>query len=111
MSEEEKKFLNDILHRINLIDLHLSHERNYFNFIKNPTVQSAIERELQVIGEAISRIIKLNPEVSISYVKIIISMRNRIVHAYDSVDKNIIWKVINEDIPVLKTEVEKLLNE
>ena len=111
MSDEVKKFLNDILFRIELIDGHLNNERNYLYYKKNLTVQSAIERELQVIGEATSRIIKINPDVHISYMKLIISMRNRIVHAYDSVDKNVIWKVVNEDIPVLKSEVEKLLND
>jgi|SRR6185436_1576114 len=111
MSDEVKKFLNDILYRIELIDVHLNRERNYFYFAKNITIQSAVERELQVIGEATSRIIKINPDLDISYMKLIVSMRNRIVHAYDSVDKNVIWKVVNEDIPILKTEVEKLLKD
>ena len=64
---------------------------------------------MEIIGEAVGRILKEDASFPIAYGKIIISMRNRIIHSYDAVDDNLLWKVIIKDIPVLKEEVEDLL--
>jgi uncharacterized protein with HEPN domain len=42
--------------------------------------------------------------------KRIVSLRNWIIHGYDKVDDTIIWGIISRDVPLLKTEVEQLLN-
>ena len=68
-----------------------------------------VERELEIIGEALSRILKQKPNIEISYASIVVDLRNKVIHAYDSVNDTIIWKIITKDILVLKEEVEKLL--
>lgn len=70
----------------------------------------AIERDLQIIGEAVNKLIQLNPEINITSASNIIGLRNIIVHAYDSVEYEMIWAIIQKDIPVLKQEVLKLKN-
>jgi len=110
MSNKKAKYLHDIVESILSIDEHLRFERNFSNFMQSKTMRRAVERELEIIGEAVSRLLKIAPEISISYARIIVDLRNKVIHAYDSVDYNIIWKVICKDIPVLKEQVEILLN-
>ncbi len=100
MSNKKAKYLHDIVESILSIDEHLRFERNFSNFMQSKTMRRAVERELEIIGEAVSRLLKIAPEISISYARIIVDLRNKVIHAYDSVDYNIIWKVICKDIPV-----------
>ena len=67
-----------------------------------------IERHLEIIGEAINNIRKINPKIEISGVKQIVNLRNLIIHSYDSVDSAILWGIIQKDIPVLKQELIEL---
>lgn len=101
MSDEEKKFLLDIYTSILSIDEHLG----------NKTVRRAVEREFEIIGEAMNGLIKLNPNIKISYARTIVDLRNKVIHAYDSINHTVIWKIIIKDIPVLKDEVSALLYE
>lgn len=107
---DEKKLLNDILTSIESIDEHLESKRIFDDYLSNKTKRRAVERELEIIGEAMARLLKFNPEIKISYSKIIINLRNKVIHAYDSVDNVIIWKIIMKDIPVLKEECLELFN-
>jgi uncharacterized protein with HEPN domain len=109
MSDEIKKYLTDIIDSIGKIDIHLGGKKDFSHYSSNITIKRAIERELEIIGEAVGRILKLDSNFPISYGKIIVGMRNRIIHSYDAVDDNLLWKVIIKDIPVLKDEVETLL--
>lgn len=70
-----------------------------------------MERELQIIGEAMNDLLKINPSIPLSYSRMIVNLRNRITHAYDNVNNTIIWKIIMKDIPVLLNEVQQLLAE
>ena len=60
------------------------------------------------IGEAINKINQITPEVRISSTKQIIGLRNLIVHAYDSIEPNVLWRILVKDIPTLKKEMEEL---
>ncbi len=70
----------------------------------------AIERDLEIIGEAINRIMKEDASVHISYSKQIISTRNRIIHSYDAISDETIWGIIINHLPNLKLEITELLN-
>jgi uncharacterized protein with HEPN domain len=111
INREEKKFLVDIIEAINSIDDHLDKERILDIYLSNKTKRRAVEREIEIIGEAMGKLLKTNPNISISYSRIIVDLRNRVIHAYDSVDDILIWKIIMKDLPVLLEEAKKLLNE
>ena len=111
MTDEIKKYLYDIMSAIENIDTHLNHERNFNLFLQSITIRRAVERELEIIGEATSRILKEDSNVSISYARQIVDLRNRVIHAYDSVDEIIIWKVIVRDLPLLQKEIVDLLGD
>ena len=109
MTIEENKLLLDILQAIDGIDFHLGGKRIFQEYIKNKTQQRAVERELEIIGEAINNLLKINTSTPISYARIIVDLRNKVIHSYDSVNHTIIWKVVMKDLPVLKSEVVSLL--
>ena len=109
MDNEIKKYLFDIQESINSIEHYLGDIKD-FNFYKaNKMLRRAVEREFEIIGEAMNRIDKLDSNLSISGKRQISSMRNRVIHGYDSIDDEIIWGTIIRHLPVLKKEIEILL--
>lgn len=108
---EEKKLLTDIAESISSIYDHLENNLDFDVYVANKTKRRAIERELEIIGEAIDKLLKINDKIIISYSRQIVDLRNKIIHSYDSVNNIVIWKIIIKDIPVLKDEVAKYLNE
>jgi uncharacterized protein with HEPN domain len=110
-TREEKKLLLDIIESINSIDDHLDSKRVLEEYLSNKTKRRAVEREIEIIGEATSKLLKMNPNISISYARIIVDLRNKVIHSYDSVDDILIWKILMKDIPKLLQEAKKLLNE
>jgi len=111
MSIEEKKLLKDIEEAILSIDEHLEGRRLLTEFSASKTKRRAIERELEIIGEAMSNLLKINPTIIITNARTIVDMRNKVIHGYDTIDETIIWKIIMKDIPVLQQDVQKLLTE
>jgi len=75
----------------------------------NKMLRRAVEREFEIIGEAMSRIEKLDSTIEISSKRQIISMRNRVIHGYDKIDNEIVWGTIIRHLPNLKTEIDNLL--
>lgn len=109
MTIEEKKLLTDVIVSISSIDDHLEGRRNLDEYIKNKTKRRAVERELEIIGEAISKLLKINPDISISYARQIVDLRNKVIHAYDNVNDIVIWNIIMNHLPTLKSEAEVLM--
>lgn len=93
---------------------------NIENFIGNPKafefydsnllIQAAVERNLEIIGEATKRLLDINPTIPISNTRSIINTRNKISHGYDEIENPQIWGIIINHLPILKLEVENLLN-
>ena len=109
MTIEEKKLLTDIIISISSIDDHLERRRIFDEYLKNKTKRRAVERELEIIGEAVSKLLKINPDISISYSRQIVDLRNKVIHAYDNVNHIVIWSVVMNYLPTLKLEVETLI--
>ena len=57
-----------------------------------------------------NRIKKVNPEINITNNKQIINLRNLIIHSYDNINHELLWAIVINDLPKLKTEVEGLIN-
>lgn len=75
--------------------------------------RSAVERELQIIGEALMMLDKTAPHLArrINEYRRIIYFRHMLVHGYDILDYDIVWNVIENKLPALLGEVEVLLAE
>ncbi len=110
MQHNIEMYLHDILNAIDSIVEYLGNERNFHEYETNKLLRRAVERELEIVGEATNRILKLNPEININNARRIVDLRNWVIHAYDSVDNVIIWGIVNKDIPLLREQVITLLN-
>ena len=109
MSTEEKKLLTDIVLGISSIDEHLEGRRVLNEYIKNKTKRRAVERELEIIGEAVNNLLKIDPNIPITYARQIVDLRNKVIHAYDNVNDIVIWSVVMNHLPNLKSEIEALM--
>ena len=103
------KYLFDADSSISSIDIHLSQQRIYSAYINNITAQRAVERELEIIGEAISKLLQIDNTINISFARLIMDLRNKIIHSYDTINNDVIWEIIIKDIPVLQQEVADLI--
>ena len=111
MQPEIKTFLFDILKAIEEIESFFKGSIKEFSFFTNDLrTKRAVERELEIIGEAANRIYKLDPDTSLPNIRQIIDTRNRIIHGYDSVSDEILWSIVTEYLPALKSSVEELLS-
>ncbi|MDR1959789.1 MAG: DUF86 domain-containing protein [Planctomycetaceae bacterium] len=111
MDDHVKKYLFDINESIDSIENYLGIKRDFNVYKKNKMLRRAVERELEIIGEAMNRIDKFWPDINLSNKMQIIGMRNRVIHGYDKIDDEIVWGTIIRYLPVLKEEIKKLLNE
>ena len=104
-------YLYDIKTSIDSIFEFVGEERNFYDYQKNKLVRRAVEREIEIIGEATNRILKIDPEFNLTNAKQIVDTRNWVIHSYDKVDDVIIWGIVTLHLPQLKDEVEKHLSQ
>ncbi len=110
IEKEILKWLFDIKSAILEIDGYFnSFPRDFKQYQSNIVLKIAIERDLEIIGEAVNRILKLNSNFPLKNAKAIISLRNQIIHAYDNISDENIWAIISKHIPLLKSEVNTLI--
>ena len=106
--EKSTKYLSDILMAIELIEEFIVDDKDFTLYDNDRKTQSAVERQLAIIGEALNQFKKLEPQIKIENDKQIISFRNRLVHAYDSLDNSMIWVIMKKHLKPLEIEVENL---
>ncbi|MBF0119587.1 MAG: DUF86 domain-containing protein [Desulfobacterales bacterium] len=109
MKDEIKKLLFDINEAANSIFEYLGEKRDFSEYDKNKMLRRAIEREFEIIGEAMNNILKLDPEFPIKNARKIVALRNFVIHGYDQVDNAIIWGIISRDLLTLRNEVSTLM--
>jgi len=110
MEVEVRTWLEDIIQSIDEIETFLPTKLNFFEFKKDLKGRKAIERNIEIIGEAVNRILKVQPDIKIANARKIVDTRNRISHGYDSVSEDIIWTIVIKDLKNLKQEIAELLN-
>lgn len=108
MTEKSKKYQFDILMAVDLIEKFTVGITDFNLYQNDLKTQSAVERQLAIIGEALNQLKKVKPDLEIKNDKQIIGFRNRLVHAYDSIDNSIVWAIINRHLKKLKEEIQAL---
>jgi uncharacterized protein with HEPN domain len=111
MDIEIKVWLYDILNSINEIESFVLDFEEFTTYKNDLKTRRAVERNIEIIGEAMSRILQKAPSIELSNSRKIVDTRNRIIHGYDSVSDEIIWAIVISHLPQLKSEVDTLLNE
>jgi len=109
---EVKKYLFDIDQACDLIR-QFTGEITFSDYAANPMIRSAVERQFEIIGEALVQALNTYPELRsrISDIGRIIAFRNRLIHGYASVSDEIVWGTIEANLDTLKKEVQSLLKE
>ena len=110
MDRNLKKYLFDIYVAINTIEEYVGNPKIFDNYEKNRQLQQAVERNLEIIGEVVKRVLELDQNINTSNARKIVSARNRIIHGYDDIDNAEIWSIIINSLPILKEEIDVLNN-
>lgn len=112
MQLEAKKHLEDMRRAMELL-AQFTAGRKVEEYVDDPMLASAVERQFEILGEALNRLLKLAPsfESRITDARRIVDFRNILIHAYDVVDEQVVWDIVERKLPVLRREVENLLAE
>lgn len=108
--ERIRKWLIDMQTAISHIDSYLGTDRDLLEYEKNWMLKRAVERELEIFGEAANRILAAEPTIAITDARKIVNLRNLIIHSYDAVADEIIWAIIHKNLPELAIEIQSLLD-
>lgn len=109
MDERIAKWLLDILTAIDEIEQYFdTYPKSFHSFQSNIILRRATERNLEIIGEAMNRILIREPDFPLENARRIVGLRNQIIHAYDSISDENIWAIIINHLPKLKAEVHEL---
>jgi len=110
MKDEELANLHDIVEAGRAIQ-EFTGGCTFEEYVSSAMIRSAVERKFEIMGEALNRIYKSEPEIltHIREYRDIISFRNILIHGYDTIDDRIVWGVIQEDLDNLIADAEKLL--
>jgi uncharacterized protein with HEPN domain len=112
MDIEIKTWLYDMLNAIAEIEsFFVGRPLLFANYQADLRTKRAVERNIEIIGEAMNRIIKKDSTIQITNSRKLVDVRNRIIHGYDSVSDEVIWGVVVRHIPVLREEIERLIEE
>ena len=106
-ADKAQKYLEDILTAIDNIEastIGIS-AKNYDNY----EVSWIVERGIEIIAEALKRIIANYPEINISNTQKIIATRNKITHEYDVIDNFQLYIIVNKHLPILKAEIQSII--
>ncbi len=110
-NEQVLKYLQDVLDAINdMQSCFIDFPKRYDLFQKDIMRKCVVERKVEIMGEAINRIKKVDDSITIPNARAIIDTRNRIIHAYDNVNAEFLWSLVIRHIPQLKIDIEKIIS-
>jgi len=112
MPREPAKYLFDIQQAADRIERFCA-GKGFDDYSRDELLRSAVERQLEIIGEALSQLGKHAPEVlqKIPSSGRIIGFRNILIHGYAMVDDKIVWGVVETHLPPLRAVVSRLLSQ
>jgi uncharacterized protein with HEPN domain len=112
MQLEARKYLFDIKQAADLIAA-FSGGKSLADYEQDVMLRSAIERQFEIVGEAVSQLARLDPVLAgrLTEHRRIIAFRNILIHAYATIDDRIVWGVIEGQLPQLRREVDTLLGQ
>ena len=109
---EVRKYLFDIAQACDLLT-QFTREKTFSDYSADPLLRSGVERQFEVIGEALNQALRLAPDLAhrVSDCRRIVAFRNRLIHGYAFISNEVVWGVIEKNLPGLRREVQSLLDE
>jgi uncharacterized protein with HEPN domain len=111
LPDEINKYLYDIKTSIESIDEYIGTNRSFSKYKADKMLRRAVEREFEIIGEAMNQLNRIDPNLEISSKMLIIGMRNRVIHGYDKIDDELVWGTIVRHLPILMHDISNLLKQ
>jgi len=112
MDNEIKTWLFDIIQAIEEVDSFFESNPQIFReYLIDTRTKRAVERDIEIIVEAVNRILKKDKSFKLENAQKIIGTRNRIIHGYDKISDDLIWSIVINHLPKLKEEIRSLLAE
>ena len=110
LPHETKKYFFDIAEACDLIAQFIA-GKTLADYQKDPLLRSGVERQFEIIGEALNQAIQHDPSIEelISNSSRIISFRNRLIHGYATISDKVVWGILETNLSVLTQEVKDLL--
>ena len=109
MTDELRKYLTDNLFAVSEIESFIGEKKNFARFRKSALIRAAVERKIEIIGEAMNNALQLDADLPISNARRIVNTRNKIIHGYDEVDEVMLWEIVIKHLPILEKEVQLML--
>jgi uncharacterized protein with HEPN domain len=88
-----------------LIESFVTSTSSYTDYEEDLKTQSAVERQLGIIGEAINKYSSIHPEEELENSRKIVGFRTRLIHTYDAIDSSMVWTIVKRYLGPLKEEV------
>ena len=110
MPHDPRKLLYDMKQAADRIAIFVG-SRTFDDFLADDLVRAGVERQFEIIGEAMTRLRKLAPDIAarVTDHARISTFRNIVIHDYDAIDYTIMWSIILKHLPSLRRELDDLL--
>lgn len=112
MDRKLRKYLADILSSILEIESFMvDRPKEYETFCNDTLFRRGVERNIEIMGEAMNQALKINPNIPVTAARKIVDTRNFVIHSYDSLKPDILWGIVINHLPRLKEEVSAMLSD
>lgn len=111
MRPEARTYLHDMQRACSFLR-QFTTDKTFADYETDPLLRSAVERQFEIIGEALTKLSKVDPETAASITdrRRIIAFRNLLIHGYSVVSDSVVWGIVEINLPVLSREVDELLD-
>jgi uncharacterized protein with HEPN domain len=112
MPPDPRKYLWDAANAAGLARS-FAHRQTFTDYQANAMLRAAVEREFEIIGEALNQLSKVAPDLAAAIPELprIVAFRNILIHGYATVDDALVWQVLQEKLPDLEQVVRRMLAE
>lgn len=111
MDRKLRKYLQDILSSISEIESFLEcRSKEYDTFCNDVLFRRGVERNIEIMGEAMNKALKIDPKLPVTSARKVVDTRNFVIHAYDSLRPDMLWAIVVRHMPLLKEEIERILD-
>lgn len=110
MPRDARAYLADALAAARLVAQFLS-GRTFAEYQTDPLLRSAVERQFEIVGEALARLSRVHPDLAtrVPDVRRIVDFRNVLAHGYATIDDAVVWQAANRNLPPLVAALAELI--
>ena len=110
MDESIRKYLDDMLQAIYELEMAEDSFGRLYEIFENDVIfRKFVERNIEILGEAMNRILKIEPQINVTSARKLVDTRNYVIHAYDSLKPDILWAIVINHIPRLKKDILQII--